>query len=95
MLPVSAFWMFRLVILKLRNQDLAEALQISELHFYDRDDNQLEYYANVNITQPGGETPENEMPENVFDTRLDTKWLAFAKRRAPLILTSQMRAPRT
>ena len=51
------------------------AIQLSEIKFYDVDANELRP---LDIANPWGNTPEMEGPENLIDGNVNTKWLDFS-----------------
>jgi hypothetical protein len=71
----SNFRYVRFTPVKLRNNASANSIQVSELRMLSG----VTVLTPVSVTNPGGNTPLNEGPANLYDDNIGTKWLDFNK----------------
>lgn len=72
---VSNFRYVRFTPVKLRNNSAANSIQVSELRMLSG----VTVLTPASVTNPGGDTPLAEGPENLYDDNVGTKWLDFNK----------------
>jgi hypothetical protein len=71
----SNFQYVRFTPVKLRNNATANSIQLSELQMLDG----ITPLVPVSVTNPGGNFPGAEGPENLYDNNVGSKWLDFNK----------------